>query len=188
GRTDLAAFDNLPLAIRIAEFPIPVLIGIGHEIDQSVLDLVAYKSLKTPTAVADFVIEHNASFESHLDEVWQWIQDEAMDRLRSENQKLTDLAGNLHHAAKSRILLENNKLDHILLMLRQGGKNMISSHSKRIEFIHSLLTAIDPDRVLARGYTITTHDGKSVNHSSQLNRGMTIQTTFQDGTVKSIVE
>ncbi len=188
GRTDLAAFDNLPLAIRIAEFPIPVLIGIGHEIDQSVLDLVAYKSLKTPTAVADFVIEHNASFESHLDEVWQWIQDEAMDWIRSENQKLTDLASQLHHAAKSRILLENNKIDHTILMLRQGGKNMISSHNKRIEFIYSLLTAIDPDRVLARGYTITTHEGKSLNHSSQLNRGMTIQTTFQDGTVKSIVE
>lgn len=188
GRTDLAAFDNLSLAVRIAEFPIPVLIGIGHETDQSVLDLVAYKSLKTPTAVADFVIEHNAAFESHLDEVWQWIQDEAMDRIRSENQKLTDLAGTVHYAAKSRIILENNKLNHIVLMLRQGGKNMISGHSKRIEFIHSLLTAIDPDRVLSRGYTITTHDGKSVNHSSQLNRGMTIQTTFHDGTIKSIVE
>ncbi|MFZ1677326.1 MAG: exodeoxyribonuclease VII large subunit, partial [Saprospiraceae bacterium] len=122
------------------------------------------------------------------DEVWQWIQEEAMDRIRSENQKLTDLASQLHHAAKSRILLENNKLDHIMLMLRHGGKNMITTHSKRIEFIHSLLTAIDPDRVLARGYTITSYEGKSVNHASHLNRGMTIQTTFQDGTIKSIVE
>ncbi|MEP6796317.1 MAG: exodeoxyribonuclease VII large subunit, partial [Saprospiraceae bacterium] len=188
GRTDLAAFDNLSLAVRVAEFPIPVLIGIGHEIDQSVLDLVAYKSLKTPTAVADFVIENNASFESHLDEVWQWIQDEALDRIRSEKQKVAGLAGDLRHAVRSRILMENSKLNHVTLILRQGGKNMINSHNRRLEFIHSLLTAIDPDRVLARGYTITTHNGKSVNHSSQLDRGMTIQTTFQDGTVKSIVE
>src|SRR5687768_100314 len=67
GRTDLAAFDNFPLACRIADFPIPVFIGIGHEIDQSVLDIVAYRSLKTPTAVADFIIERNAEFESRLE-------------------------------------------------------------------------------------------------------------------------
>src|SRR6188474_709634 len=69
GRTDLAAFDNLTLAIKVAHYPIPVLIGIGHEIDQSVLDLVAYSSLKTPTAVADFIIERNASFETELEEI-----------------------------------------------------------------------------------------------------------------------
>jgi len=188
GRTDLAAFDNLLLAVRIAEFPIPVLIGIGHEIDQSVLDLVAYRSLKTPTAVADFIIEHNASFESHLDEVWHWIQDEAIDRIRLEKQKVTDLARGLQHAVKSRIILEDNKLNHLVMMLRHSGKNMISGHYKRIEFIHSLLTAIDPDQVLARGYTITTREGKSVTRSAELQTGMSIQTIFHDGMTKSIVE
>ncbi len=188
GRTDLAAFDNLLLAVRIAEFPIPVLIGIGHEIDQSVLDLVAYRSLKTPTAVADFIIEHNASFESHLDEVWHWIQDEAIDRIRLEKQKADDLARGLQHAVKSRIVLEDNKLNHLLMMLRHSGKNMITGHYKRIEFIHSLITAIDPDRVLARGYTITTKEGKSVTRSAELQTGMSIQTIFHDGMIKSIVE
>jgi len=188
GRTDLAAFDNLQLAIRIAEYPIPVLIGIGHEIDQSVLDLVAYRSLKTPTAVADFIIEHNASFEGRLDEVMQWIQDEAFDRIRSEKQKVSDLSRALAHAVKSRILLEENKLSHLVMMLRQSGRQMISGHQKRIEFIHSLLSAIDPDKVLARGYTITTMQGKTVVKSSELETGVSIQTIFHDGIIKSIVE
>ncbi len=188
GRTDLAAFDNLLLAVRIAEFPLPVLIGIGHEIDQSVLDLVAYRSLKTPTAVADFIIEHNASFESRLDEVWNWIQEEAKDRIRQEKQKVVDLANALQHAVKSRIVLEENKLDHLVMMLRQSGKNMISGHHKRIDFIHTLLSAIDPDKVLARGYSITTHGGKTVTLAADLQPGMAIQTIFRDGVTKSIVE
>jgi len=188
GRTDLAAFDNLPMAVRIAEFPIPVLIGIGHEIDQSVLDLVAYRSLKTPTAVADFIIEHNAAFEAQLDEIWRLIQDEAMDRIRFEKQKVEDLANRIQHAAKSRILLEENKINHKVMMLRHAGRHMIGKHQQRIEFIHSLLSAIDPDKVLSRGYTITTREGKTILHSSELQTGMIIQTTFQDGMKKSIIE
>ena len=188
GRTDLAAFDNLQLAIRVAEFPIPVLIGIGHEIDQSVLDLVAYRSLKTPTAVADFIIEHNATFEGRLDEVMHWIQDEAFDRIRSEKQKVSDLSRALAHAVKSRILLEENKINNVVMMLRQSGRQMISGHQKRIEFIHSLLSAIDPDKVLARGYTITTKQGKTVIKSSELETGVSIQTIFHDGIIKSTVE
>ncbi|MEO6130807.1 MAG: exodeoxyribonuclease VII large subunit [Saprospiraceae bacterium] len=188
GRTDLAAFDNLKLAVRIAEYPIPVLIGIGHEIDQSILDLVAYKSLKTPTAVADFVIEHNAAFENRLDEVWKWIREESKDRIREEKQKVMELANDLHHAVRARIVLENNKMDHLVMLLRQSGKNLILGHTRRLEFIYTLLSAIDPDKVLARGYSITTHKGVSVSRAADLHRGMNIQTTFRDGTIKSIVE
>ncbi len=188
GRTDLAAFDNLPLAIRIAQFPIPVLIGIGHEIDQSVLDLVAYRSLKTPTAVADFLIEHNADFENRLEEVSRWIVDEVADRILSEKQRLGDLEQLLKQGIYSRIRIEEKRIDHIMSMLRHSGKNMIGIHEKKIEFMHTLLSAIDPDKVLARGYTITTRNGKSVSSIKSLEEGALIETIFQDGTVKSIVE
>ena len=144
GRTDLAAFDNFPLARRIADFPIPVLIGIGHEIDQSVLDIVAYRSLKTPTAVADFIIEHNAEFEGRLEEQFRWIQDEAMDLVRLEQQHLADLVQSLHHGVASRIKLEQNKLAHLLSMMRSAGKQHIQLHMKKIEFMSSLLGAISP--------------------------------------------
>ncbi|MEO5906100.1 MAG: exodeoxyribonuclease VII large subunit, partial [Saprospiraceae bacterium] len=188
GRTDLAAFDNLALAVRIAKFPIPVLIGIGHEIDQSVLDLVAYRSLKTPTAVADFLIEHNADFENRLDELNRWIRDEVADRVLSEKQKLNDLEQFLKQVIYSRIRLEEKRIDHIVSMLRHSGKNIVSLHAKRLEFMHALLSAIDPDKVLARGYTITTSNGKAVGSAKSLDEGARIETIFQDGTVKSIVE
>jgi exodeoxyribonuclease VII large subunit len=188
GRTDLAAFDNFPLACRIADFPIPVLIGIGHEIDQSVLDIVAYRSLKTPTAVADFIIERNAEFEGRLEEQFRWIQDEAMDLVRLEQQHLSDLTQSLHHGVASRIKLEENKLTHLLSMISSAGKQLIHLHLKKIEFMNSLLIAIDPDKVLARGYTITAIEGRSVSTSKDLKEGMIIQSIFYDGTVNSKVE
>ncbi|MBK9104233.1 MAG: exodeoxyribonuclease VII large subunit [Saprospiraceae bacterium] len=188
GRTDLAAFDNLPLAVRVARFPFPVLIGIGHEIDQSVLDLVAYQSLKTPTAVADFIIERNATFESTLDGLGVLLRDEVYERLHSEARKISDLAHGLNHAARSRIIMDVNKLDHALNMVRHSATHMISKHQQRIDFMETLLKAIDPDQVLSRGYTITSVDGQTITHAHELASGVTIQTTFIDGTVKSKVE
>lgn len=188
GRTDLAAFDNFPLACRIAEFPIPVLIGIGHEIDQSVLDVVAYRSLKTPTAVADFIIEHNAEFESRLEEQFRWIQDEALDRVRLEQQQLEDLSQALRHAIQSRLRLENRQLLHIHSSIETAGKQLVKRQRLKIDFIESLLTVIDPDKVLARGYTITLKNGVQVSSVKDLQSDVIIQTIFRDGKINSKVE
>jgi exodeoxyribonuclease VII large subunit len=187
-RTDLAAFDNLPLAVRIANFQIPVLIGIGHEIDQSVLDLVAFQSLKTPTAVADYVVERNAGFESQLDVLSQQLKDETRYRIRQENDRITSLVHELNMACKSRIMVEVQKLDHAKFRLQQAGKYRLQTQYTRIEHLETLLQAMHPDKVLARGYTITSISGKTITSASTLEKGMTIQTTFQDGSVKSIVE
>jgi exodeoxyribonuclease VII large subunit len=188
GRTDLAAFDNLPLAIRVANFPIPVLIGIGHEIDQSVLDLVCYHSLKTPTAVADYVVEHNAQFESQLDELAQELRDQIQKRIQDEQEHISRLVHELNLACKSRIAIENQRLDHARFVMQQSSKYRIKMQVTRIDHLDILLQAINPDHVLARGYTITSHNGTTITKSSSLKSGMNIQTTFQDGSVKSIVE
>ncbi len=187
-RTDLAAFDNLAIAVRIAQYPLPVMIGIGHEIDQSVLDLVAFRSLKTPTAVADFLIEHNAGFEGRLDELLKWIEDEAYDRVQLEKQKLADLEQSLKHGIGSRIRLEESKLNHIRQAILQGSKNQIQLHGRKLEFMESLMQALDPDLILKRGYTITTQHGKSLTSFMEAERGSIIETIFHDGTTQSIVK
>jgi len=188
GRTDLAAFDNLTLAVKVANYPIPVLIGIGHEIDQSVLDIVAYGSLKTPTAVADFIVDRNASFETQLAEIGAWIKKEAHNRIRDESNKLTDLSHYLNHAVRSRLLNEQSKLTHAKNLLRQSGRYLISKHDQRIDFMETMLKAIDPDQVLSRGYSITSHEGQTITKAAVLKPGMKIQTTFIDGQIKSTVE
>ena len=188
GRTDLAAFDNLPLAIRVANFPIPVLIGIGHEIDQSVLDLVAYQSLKTPTAVADYVVEHNALFESQLEELARQLREEIDQRIQDEQERITRLIHDLNTACKSRIFIEHQKLDHARYVLQQSGKHQLQIQHTRLEHLDTLLQAMHPDHVLARGYTITSYHGITITKSSGVQSGMKIQTTFQDGSIKSTVE
>ena len=188
GRTDLAAFDNLTLAVKVAHFPIPVLIGIGHEIDQSVLDVVAYRSLKTPTAVADFIIDRNVDFETRLEEQCRWIHDEALDMVTLQSQHLSDLTNALRHGITSRLKLEQNKLTHLNAMLKSAGAQLLNSQHKKIDFMHSLLSAVDPDQVLARGYTITTRAGNTITQSGELEKGNEIETIFHDGKIKSIVE
>lgn len=188
GRTDLAAFDNLTLAVKVANYPIPVLIGIGHEIDQSVLDIVAYGSLKTPTAVADFIVDRNASFETELEEIGAWIKKEVHSRIREESNKLSGLSHFLNHAVRSRLLNEQNKLTHAKTLLRQSGRHLISRHDQRIDFMETMLKAIDPDQVLSRGYTITSLEGQTITKAAALQPGMKIQTTFIDGQIKSTVE
>lgn len=188
GRMDLAAFDNLTLAVKVAHYPIPVLIGIGHEIDQSVLDLVAHHSLKTPTAVADFIIERNANFESELEEIGAWIKKEAYQRIRTEGSKLSDLSHFLNHAVRSRILNEGNRLTHAKMMIRQTTKHLSKMQEHRIGFLETVLKAIDPDQVLARGYSITSHEGQTITTIAMLKEGMKIQTTLIDGNINSTVE
>ena len=113
------------------------------------------------------------------------IRHEIRDRLYREERKLLHLSHALHHGVKSGILMEKKKLDHAQLMLSHGVKNMTRKNVQRIDFIESLLTAIDPDQVLARGYTITSVEGHTITSAHALKAGMDIQTTFMDGTVKS---
>ena len=188
GRMDLAAFDNLTLAVQVANFPIPVLIGIGHEIDQSVLDIVAHSSLKTPTAVADFIVGHNASFESQLEGLSQWIKDESRNRIRDEHRKLVDLSHFLNHGVKTRLMNEFSLLQQAKQAVRQACRHLLSKQQQKIDFTETMLKALDPDQVLARGYTITSYDGKTVTKAESLKSGMNIQTIFIDGTIKSTVE
>ncbi|HJW29340.1 MAG TPA: exodeoxyribonuclease VII large subunit, partial [Saprospiraceae bacterium] len=188
GRTDLAAFDNLPMAVRIANFPIPVLIGIGHEIDQSVLDLVAYQSLKTPTAVADFVVEHNAAYEIQLDDIARQLKDEIQQRVQDEEDRINRLIHDLTASSKSSVLLEYQKIENLRYQLLQSSQHRIQLQRTRIDHIETLLQAIHPDHVLARGYTITSHNGITITKSGNTSKGMRIQTTFQDGQINSTVE
>lgn len=188
GRTDLAVFDNLNLALRIARFSLPVLIGIGHEIDQSVLDIVAYASLKTPTAVADFVIERNAQFESLLEEWSISLRGEVMDRLAFEEKRIVSLTHTLQHVIRSRMLREEHALHQIVTMMHHAVRHQVQRHHQKLDHLHHLIEAMDPDKVLARGYTITSHEGETLTRAEQIQHGFVIQTTFINGSVKSKVE
>ena len=186
--SDMSGFDTLALAENVANFPIPIITGIGHERDESILDMVSHTRVKTPTAAAAFLIEH-------LKEVLDVI-DSSQDRIaRYAQQKLTTLNSQLAIVSESIPRLfslvktrQESKLDIFEQRMRTSIDRRLTSESHKLELISEKLKALDPTLLLARGYSITMHNGHAVRDASTLAPGTEIETRLAKGTVKSIVK
>lgn len=186
--SDMSGFDTLALAENVANFPIPIITGIGHERDESILDMVSHTRVKTPTAAAAFLIEH-------LKEVLDVI-DNSQDRItRYAQQKLTTLNSQLAIVSESIPRLfslvktrQESKLDIFEQRMRTSIDRRLTSESHKLELISEKLKALDPTLLLARGYSITMHNGHAVRDASTLPPGTEIETRLAKGTVRSIVK
>ena len=186
--SDMSGFDTLALAENVANFPIPIITGIGHERDESILDMVSHTRVKTPTAAAAFLIEH-------LKEVLDII-DNSQDRItRYAQQKLTTLNSQLSIISESIPRLfslvktrQESKLDIFEQRMRTSIDRRLTSESHKLELISEKLKALDPTLLLARGYSITMHNGHAVRDASTLAPGTEIETRLAKGTIHSIIK
>lgn len=208
--TDLSGFDTLALAENVANFPLPILTGIGHERDESVLDLVAYQRLKTPTAVAAFLIEHLLEVSQRIDVAKKSIHDIVERRMRLERlrlERLTDklpalflglrarhearleiLHGRLAVMAKSRFREEIQFLGQCDRRLRMAVERRLKDEARLLEQLSHRVRQLDPQLLLNRGYSITLKDGKVVKDASKLLAGDEIETRLARGNVKSVIK
>lgn len=207
--SDLQAFDSEQLAVRCANFPLPIITGIGHLRDETILDLVAHKNLKTPTAVAEYIISHTLELDMYLLALGDRIQKSVILRLEQEKNLLTSLSAyipqyalrllassdskltSLQHRvelktadliAKNRLLLDR-KSDQLSALVNQ----QLQQQQNNLKLIETKLQLLDPQQLLKKGYSFTTHNGKLVTSVTQLAPGDTITTTLADGTIDSIV-
>lgn len=187
-RLDLMAFDQLALCEKIAECPIPVLVGVGHEVDETVSDLVAHKSLKTPTAVAAFIIENNLHFESELIDIGHWIQQTIGDRLTTQEQNLREYEQILSIQPQNLLLQHTRMLDYLAEELPRLITQQIGHASRDLNQLEQVVGLLDPAAVLARGYSLTMKDGKLIGSAKAVKKGDQLQTKFGDGEVESVVE
>lgn len=164
--SDMSGFDTLALAENVANFPIPIITGIGHERDESILDMVSHTRVKTPTAAAAFLIEH-------LKEVLDVI-DNSQDRITR-----------FFSLVKTR---QESKLDMLEQRMRTSIDRRLTSESHKLELISEKLKALDPTLLLARGYSITMHNGHAVKDASALAPGTEIETRLAKGTIHSIIK
>ena len=186
--SDMSGFDTLALAENVANFPTPIITGIGHERDESILDMVSHTRVKTPTAAAAFLIEH-------LKEVLDVI-DSSQDRItRYAQQKLTTLNSQLAIVSESIPRLfslvktrQESKLDIFEQRMRTSIDRRLTSESHKLELISEKLKALDPTLLLARGYSITMHNGHAVKDASTLAPGTEIETRLAKGTIHSIIK
>lgn len=208
--SDMSGFDTLALAENVANFPLPIITGIGHDRDESVLDMISHTKVKTPTAAAALLVEH-------LEVVWQMLIEAenelvtvAQHRIENEKQRLS------HIAEKIPVLFSlvkthyENVLDKLLMTISSMINEKVSSEKHNVQLMeekikplvdvrlqrekHHLMMleqrvkALDPEILLKRGYSITLCKGKVVVDASMLKSGDEVETKVRKGAFKSIIK
>lgn len=163
GKVDLSDFDNLLIAKTIADLPIPVITGIGHDIDQSITDIVAHTSLKTPTAVAEFLIQHNAQFEAAMMQSTYQIFQQVLDRLAYEKQLLDKSTQQLNWVTASSLTNANNTLQSAKDQIPYIIANKFQQMNFQLDNIESFLKQLSPEAHFKRGYSIVEKGGKKIS-------------------------
>ena len=207
--SDMSGFDTLLLAESVANFPLPIITGIGHDRDESILDMVSHQRVKTPTAAAAFLVDHAQALLDALNTAQRSITQSAQQKLSALNLQLTTLSSavprlfsvvkvqqearlstlfnrllalSAQRIMNSRSLLERFEQHLPLLMDRR-----LTAERHRIELASEKLKMLDPTLLLSRGYSITLKDGKTVRDPRQLSQGDQIETRLEKGTIQSTV-
>ena len=185
---DMSDFDSYQLASIIAQFPLPVIVGIGHERDETVLDYVAHQRVKTPTAAAAFLIDHQLGELALLNHFQQRISQAANNLLKNEENRLERQKGHISLLFQTISQQVRHQLDLFLQKLRQNVERKLQNESHQLDLLEKQIENLNPNRILKLGFTITIHKGKPVKNPNQLHPGDHITTLTEHGKIESIVE
>ena len=185
--SDLSGFDTYLLAASCAQFPLPIITGIGHERDDTVIDSVAHTRVKTPTAAAEFLIAKLDKCADVLDEMSSRLMQGVRNRLLWEHRRMESLTQRIPTSAYKRI----SEAKYALLSARRdiqlASQSFLSMKKHRLELLQQKLNDALPEKQLARGYSITLKDGKAVKNASLLEEGDVLVTVLHQGKVESVV-
>ncbi len=185
-RFDLSAFDAKGIAFGVAQASLPVITGIGHETDSSVTDLVAHSNLKTPTAVADFILLHNAAFETQMLHYHKLVLQHTQRVYRNEQVQLDTYKQQIQYMTLRVFEREKFSLQQIQTRLQTSTHLLKQREIFLLETLHQKLQTFDVQRTLQRGFTLTRVDGKLRSSSKNIKSHAEIETIFVDGTLSSI--
>ena len=187
-KLDLIAFDDLELCKTVATMKMPVITGIGHEVDATVMDLVAHTSLKTPTAVASFILDRNLQYESQLLHYGYLVGTLAQEKIKEQNFQIENATQKLRLFAKQQILQKNQWLNYKENELRQASSSFIKMKYQELDALETNIKMLDPLAILKRGYSITMQKDKVVRDAKKLKDGTLITSYFEKGKLDSIVK
>ncbi len=187
-RLDLAAFDSERLCRAIAACPLPVCAAIGHEEDQTVLDMVAHTSVRTPTAAADWLIRHNMHFEMGLQALEARTQEAARHLLEVQRERLDRVAQQLAASAHHRLQRTRLELQRLEKAAGTSARWRCRHATQQLDALARQLALLQPAHTLRRGYSLTTlPDGRLLRSVRQVQAGMPLHTHLSDGVVDSKV-
>jgi exodeoxyribonuclease VII large subunit len=188
-RSDLAPFDAEGVARAITEMPVPVLTGIGHEVDRTVADAVAHTSAKTPTAIAALLVDAIDEYCDDLARLAHRVSLRARGACAVAERELAEVARRVQRSVPVVLAAEATRIDHQELRLHEGARRGTRDAALALDGVEARVKALDPRRVLERGYTITrTVDGTIVRAAAAVSSGDVVVTETGDGSVQSRVE
>ena len=186
--SDMSGFDTLALAENVANFPIPIITGIGHDRDESILDMVSHTRVKTPTAAAALLIDHlKVVLDTLIDSqnrITRYTQ-QRLTALKSQLATIQELIPRIFPVIKAQQEAKLNTIEQKLPLL---ASQRLTTEHHRLELISEKLKALDPTLLLARGYSITLHNGKAVKDATTLHEGDEIETRLAKGSIRSMVK
>lgn len=183
-KLDLSSFDNYNIAFEIAASGIPVFTGIGHDIDQTVTDIVAHTVLKTPTAVAEKIIEHNVLFESEIIGLEDAIMNEMRSLLSFHTEQLDIIEARLSSIPQTALSLNLQMLENLEESLAVTANSILSRQEMELEMMAERLLFLNPEKVLKRGYTLVKRQGKIVSDTASLKtKEEDLEIQFRDGSI-----
>ena len=207
--SDMSGFDTLALAENVANFPLPVITGIGHERDECVLDMVSFVRVKTPTAAAQYLIDNLARTDQLLDTLADRIASRVQHRMEIERVRLASvseripmlfslvktkewsradlLMQRIATAVSRRMVVVTTHLDTVQHTIDTTVRRILDTERHRLDFLAHRVEAENPERLLRRGYSITTYKGKAVRNAAELPKGAVVETRVAQGRFKARV-
>lgn len=187
-KLDLATFDSEIVARKISSMPVPVITGIGHETDRSIADEVAAVSLKTPTAVAEWIVGKAAEFDGRIETARLAIRDQARAALQRMENTLDRMAAQTA-GSKGLLVRQEETLRSISSGVRDAATSTVSRQNKLLDSFSQLVATVGLDRTLSRGFALVTrNDGSAVRTASSLVGGDKVAVRFSDGEAPMTVD
>lgn len=183
--TDMSGFDTLALAENVANFPLPIITGIGHDRDECILDMVSYMRVKTPTAAAAFLIDRLSEVYTALVSARERISRIAERHLAYEKMRLKQLADRIPTLFALTRERQTKRIDALAHRIDSATTQRLERERHRLQLVAQRAQAQDPIHILRRGYSITLHNGHALRSGEELADGDIIETRLEQGTLKS---
>ena len=177
---DLSSFDYYEMALNVANFPLPVITGIGHDRDQTVLDRVAHTSVKTPTAAAALLIDAMTVQLQELQQLEDDLRDGTEGRMERERQQLQRLA-NAVRGTHTTLTQNIGRLDMTAQRISMLTRNRMEREHEKLQYMEQTIKMAQPDNILRRGFSITRLDGHAVMSAAQVPAGAVLSIQTSDG-------
>ena len=185
--SDLNCFNSYRIASHAAQFPLPVLTGIGHDKDVSVVDMVAHTPLKTPTAVAAWLVDRMMQAEALVEQAARRLGDIVAAAIRRHESALEHAAAELRHASAGFINSSSAALETSRQMVPLLAGNILTRERRRTDSAAELVASRSPKQIMKLGFSIVRHSGRAVISSNQLTAGSNIDIEFCDGALSATV-